>query len=155
MHTDKTLSFVHYWMDIVWPFTKHDIYYVYRMSKCYSICTVITIWIIMTELAAVIRNRPPHSPTLLLNKYDILCLQDVQMLLNMYCNNHMNHNDGTCCCNPEQTTTLPLPYNWTNMVYYVYRMSKCYSICIVITTWLIVTELAAVIRNRPPHSPTL
>ncbi|GFN99747.1 cas1 domain-containing protein 1 [Plakobranchus ocellatus] len=31
---------------------------------------------------------------------------DSQMLLNMYCNNHMNHNDGTCCNSTEQTTTL-------------------------------------------------
>ena len=34
--------------------------------------------------------------------------QDSQMLLNMYCNNDMNHNDGTCCNSTEQTTTLQL-----------------------------------------------
>ncbi|XP_060575546.1 N-acetylneuraminate 9-O-acetyltransferase-like isoform X1 [Ruditapes philippinarum] len=33
---------------------------------------------------------------------------DVQMLMNMYCNNQMNHNDGTCCSNPEPTTTLQI-----------------------------------------------
>ncbi|KAJ8321058.1 hypothetical protein KUTeg_002645, partial [Tegillarca granosa] len=26
---------------------------------------------------------------------------DIQMLLNMYCNDHMNHYDGTCCRSPE------------------------------------------------------
>ncbi|GFS21716.1 CAS1 domain-containing protein 1 [Elysia marginata] len=31
---------------------------------------------------------------------------DTQMLLNMYCNNDMNHNDGSCCNSTEQTTTL-------------------------------------------------
>lgn len=33
-------------------------------------------------------------------------LIDSQMLLNMYCNNDMNHNDGSCCNSTEQTTTL-------------------------------------------------
>ncbi|RWS30776.1 hypothetical protein B4U80_10615 [Leptotrombidium deliense] len=30
----------------------------------------------------------------------------VQMLLNMYCNDHMNYNDGTCCSDPESVTTI-------------------------------------------------
>ena len=34
--------------------------------------------------------------------------QDVQMLMNMYCNDHMNHNDGTCCSKPEVTTKLQI-----------------------------------------------
>ncbi|BFZ21935.1 hypothetical protein BsWGS_24974 [Bradybaena similaris] len=33
---------------------------------------------------------------------------DIQMLLNMYCNNYMNHNDGTCCNTPERATTLQI-----------------------------------------------
>ncbi|XP_052234383.1 N-acetylneuraminate 9-O-acetyltransferase-like isoform X2 [Dreissena polymorpha] len=33
---------------------------------------------------------------------------DVQMLMNMYCNDHMNHNDGTCCSKPETTTNLQI-----------------------------------------------
>ncbi|XP_067685782.1 N-acetylneuraminate 9-O-acetyltransferase-like isoform X1 [Haliotis asinina] len=33
---------------------------------------------------------------------------DVQILLNMYCNNDMNHHDGTCCNQPEQATTLQI-----------------------------------------------
>ncbi|KAK3593520.1 hypothetical protein CHS0354_037045 [Potamilus streckersoni] len=33
---------------------------------------------------------------------------DVQMLLNMYCNNDMNHNDGTCCRTHELATTLQI-----------------------------------------------
>lgn len=31
---------------------------------------------------------------------------DVQLLLNMYCNDHMNHNDGTCCSTNESYTTI-------------------------------------------------
>ncbi|XP_046397120.1 N-acetylneuraminate 9-O-acetyltransferase [Ischnura elegans] len=31
---------------------------------------------------------------------------DTQILLNMYCNDHMNFNDGTCCSSPEHYTTL-------------------------------------------------
>ncbi len=33
---------------------------------------------------------------------------DVQLLLNMYCNDHMNHNDGTCCASSEPYTYLQL-----------------------------------------------
>ncbi|RWS15676.1 hypothetical protein B4U79_09303 [Dinothrombium tinctorium] len=32
----------------------------------------------------------------------------VQILLNMYCNDQMNHNDGTCCSDPEPITTLQI-----------------------------------------------
>lgn len=32
----------------------------------------------------------------------------VQILLNMYCNDQMNHNDGTCCSNPEGITTVQI-----------------------------------------------
>ncbi|XP_052813330.1 N-acetylneuraminate 9-O-acetyltransferase-like isoform X2 [Mya arenaria] len=33
---------------------------------------------------------------------------DVQMLMNMYCNDHMNHDDGTCCSKPEPATKLQI-----------------------------------------------
>ncbi|XP_025108057.1 N-acetylneuraminate 9-O-acetyltransferase-like isoform X2 [Pomacea canaliculata] len=33
---------------------------------------------------------------------------DVQILLNLYCNNDMNHHDGTCCNTPEPATTLQI-----------------------------------------------
>ncbi|XP_014666297.1 PREDICTED: CAS1 domain-containing protein 1-like isoform X2 [Priapulus caudatus] len=33
---------------------------------------------------------------------------DVQILLNMHCNDHMNFNDGTCCASREPITTLQL-----------------------------------------------
>lgn len=33
---------------------------------------------------------------------------DVQILLNMYCNDHMNFNDGTCCTTIETATTTQL-----------------------------------------------
>ncbi|CAG2120979.1 unnamed protein product, partial [Medioppia subpectinata] len=32
----------------------------------------------------------------------------IQILLNMYCNDQMNYNDGTCCSDPEVITTLQL-----------------------------------------------
>lgn len=31
---------------------------------------------------------------------------DTQILLNAYCNDHMNFNDGTCCSSAEPYTTL-------------------------------------------------
>ncbi|WAR10767.1 CASD1-like protein [Mya arenaria] len=31
---------------------------------------------------------------------------DVQMLMNMYCNDHMNHDDGTCCKNGQSNEAL-------------------------------------------------
>lgn len=31
---------------------------------------------------------------------------NVQILLNLYCNDNMNYNDGTCCSSPETYTTL-------------------------------------------------
>lgn len=35
------------------------------------------------------------------------CLRhDTQLLLNAYCNDHMNFNDGTCCSSAESYTTL-------------------------------------------------
>lgn len=30
----------------------------------------------------------------------------VQMLFNLYCNDHMNYNDGTCCSDPERLTGI-------------------------------------------------
>ncbi|XP_029649299.1 N-acetylneuraminate 9-O-acetyltransferase-like isoform X1 [Octopus sinensis] len=33
---------------------------------------------------------------------------DAQILFNMYCNNHMNYNDGTCCRSPDPVSTLQL-----------------------------------------------
>lgn len=33
---------------------------------------------------------------------------DVQILLNMYCNDYMNYNDGTCCSSAEPYTTLQI-----------------------------------------------
>ncbi|XP_076362337.1 N-acetylneuraminate (7)9-O-acetyltransferase isoform X2 [Tachypleus tridentatus] len=42
-----------------------------------------------------------HAGNVALNYY-------VQILLNMYCNDHMNYNDGTCCSSPESVTTLQI-----------------------------------------------
>ncbi|KAJ8927725.1 hypothetical protein NQ314_019786 [Rhamnusium bicolor] len=33
---------------------------------------------------------------------------DTQILLNMYCNDYMNFNDGTCCSSVEARTTLQI-----------------------------------------------
>jgi len=33
---------------------------------------------------------------------------DIQLLLNMYCNDHMNHDDGTCCATTEPITYLQI-----------------------------------------------
>lgn len=33
---------------------------------------------------------------------------DTQILLNMYCNDYMNYNDGTCCSSMEGHTTLQI-----------------------------------------------
>lgn len=33
---------------------------------------------------------------------------DTQILLNMYCNDYMNFNDGTCCSSVEPRTTLQI-----------------------------------------------
>lgn len=32
----------------------------------------------------------------------------IQILLNLYCNDHMNYNDGTCCSDPEKATAIQL-----------------------------------------------
>ncbi|XP_077291405.1 N-acetylneuraminate (7)9-O-acetyltransferase isoform X2 [Arctopsyche grandis] len=37
---------------------------------------------------------------------DTALRHDTQILLNMYCNDHMNFNDGTCCSSAEPYTTL-------------------------------------------------
>ena len=37
-----------------------------------------------------------------------LGVQDVQILMNKYCNDHMNFNDGTCCSSSEPVTTLQI-----------------------------------------------
>lgn len=33
---------------------------------------------------------------------------DIQILLNMYCNDQMDYNDGTCCSDPEPITTIQI-----------------------------------------------
>lgn len=32
----------------------------------------------------------------------------IQILLNLYCNDHMNYNDGTCCSDPEKSTVIQI-----------------------------------------------
>ncbi|KXJ69047.1 hypothetical protein RP20_CCG000406 [Aedes albopictus] len=41
------------------------------------------------------------------NKLGVLALKhDIQILLNMYCNDYMNYNDGTCCSSAETYTII-------------------------------------------------
>ncbi|KAG7295882.1 hypothetical protein JYU34_020966 [Plutella xylostella] len=40
---------------------------------------------------------------------DTALRHSAQILLNMYCNDHMNFNDGSCCAQPESYTTLQMP----------------------------------------------
>lgn len=39
---------------------------------------------------------------------DTALRHDAQILLNMYCNDHMNFNDGSCCASPEPYTRLQI-----------------------------------------------
>ncbi|KFM77879.1 CAS1 domain-containing protein 1, partial [Stegodyphus mimosarum] len=50
----------------------------------------------------------------------------VQILLNMYCNDHMNYNDGTCCSSPEPVTVLQL------VVFSILGVSCCIALAMVI-----------------------
>ena len=46
---------------------------------------------------------------------DTVLKLDTQILLNMYCNNHMNYNDGTCCSDGEPVTVLQIiTGSWLN-----------------------------------------
>lgn len=51
--------------------------------------------------------------------YSVFYLQDLQMLLNMYCNDHMNHNDGTCCRVPDSITSIQIITAAFFLVWYV------------------------------------
>lgn len=44
---------------------------------------------------------------------------DVQLLLNMYCNDYMNHDDGTCCATTEPVTYIQLAAFFFLFVWYV------------------------------------
>lgn len=47
---------------------------------------------------------------------------DVQLLLNMYCNDNMNYNDGSCCSSAEPYTMLQIVTYAVLAVWYVYEL---------------------------------
>lgn len=55
----------------------------------------------------------------------------IQILLNLYCNDHMNYNDGTCCSDPEKSTIIQLVVLFTfslfmGMSIAIYLFNKLY-----------------------------
>lgn len=53
----------------------------------------------------------------------------IQILLNLYCNDHMNYNDGTCCSDPEKSTVIQMVVLFTfslfvglSIAIYLYRI---------------------------------
>ncbi|EEZ99845.2 N-acetylneuraminate 9-O-acetyltransferase [Tribolium castaneum] len=66
-------------------------------------------------------------------------LYDIQILLNMYCNDYMNFNDGTCCSSTETYTTLQI------VTFAI--LGICASIAIV----MLCTRLIMKWRGRPIH----
>lgn len=45
---------------------------------------------------------------------------DVQLLLNMYCNDYMNHDDGTCCVTTESFTYTQMATYFFLFVWYIF-----------------------------------
>ncbi|KAJ9581661.1 hypothetical protein L9F63_023160, partial [Diploptera punctata] len=55
---------------------------------------------------------------------------DTQILLNMYCNDHMNFNDGTCCSSAEPYTTLQV------VTFSILSVSAVMSLVLVLRDWI-------------------
>ncbi|CAH2981507.1 unnamed protein product [Chilo suppressalis] len=75
-----------------------------------------------------------------------------QLLLNMFCNDHMNFNDGTCCAQPEPYTQLQL------LTFALFLL--CAVVCIVRRTWQWASNLGPIVggytslhQPKPPPSP--
>lgn len=49
-------------------------------------------------------SDPKHRDGLHINSHALKF--SIQILLNLYCNDHMNYNDGTCCSDPEKFTIV-------------------------------------------------
>jgi hypothetical protein len=64
---------------------------------------------------------------------------DIQILLNMYCNDYMNFNDGTCCSSMEQYTMLQV----------VTFAILC--ICVTVAVVMILHRLVMQWKGRPIH----
>ncbi|CAH1119727.1 unnamed protein product [Phaedon cochleariae] len=64
---------------------------------------------------------------------------DAQILLNMYCNDNMNFNDGTCCSSVETRTTLQIV------------TFAILAICVFIAVFMIITRLIMNCQGKPIH----
>ncbi|XP_055390090.1 N-acetylneuraminate 9-O-acetyltransferase [Condylostylus longicornis] len=75
-------------------------------------------------------------------KLDDLALQhDVQIILNMYCNDYMNYNDGSCCSSPE-------PYTVLQIVSY-----SVFGVCIVLVLGMLLRRWILTIRGITFYVP--
>ncbi|KAK7113317.1 N-acetylneuraminate (7)9-O-acetyltransferase-like isoform X2 [Littorina saxatilis] len=63
-----------------------------------------TIWSSARLVAQGLKRESPDG----LHMAQSALTLNAQMLLNLYCNNDMNHHDGTCCNTPEPATTLQI-----------------------------------------------
>ncbi|OWF42418.1 CAS1 domain-containing protein 1-like [Mizuhopecten yessoensis] len=66
--------------------------------------SVAKVWSSSRLVAQGIRDRSEDGLHMTKPALDL----DAQMLMNMYCNDNMNHVDGTCCRSPEVATTLQI-----------------------------------------------
>lgn len=66
---------------------------------------------------------------------------DIQIILNMYCNDNMNYNDGTCCSTSETYTILQI---------ITYSM---FLVCLAIMFVLFVKKTIAKFRNKAMYMP--
>uniref|UniRef100_U5EYQ3 Putative conserved plasma membrane protein n=1 Tax=Corethrella appendiculata TaxID=1370023 RepID=U5EYQ3_9DIPT len=66
---------------------------------------------------------------------------DIQMLLNMYCNDNMNYNDGTCCSSSENITMI-------QTVTYA-----AFGVCMVVAFAMIVRRIILKLRGQMVYMP--
>lgn len=80
--------------------TNQDIEKYNRVAKEVLQHSSANIWESSTKIASGLLDN---------NLESVLAMKhDVQILLNMYCNDFMNYNDGTCCSSAEQYTALQI-----------------------------------------------
>jgi hypothetical protein len=89
--------------------TNDQIYY-YNMAAVdslrYATSEGVHVWMSSRLISEYGYDRGEKDDGLTMNP---LALEySVQILLNMYCNNQMNFNDGTCCSDPEAVTGLQI-----------------------------------------------
>nr|XP_023014040.1 N-acetylneuraminate 9-O-acetyltransferase [Leptinotarsa decemlineata] len=64
---------------------------------------------------------------------------DTQILLNMYCNDNMNFNDGTCCSSVETRTTLQIV------------TFAILGVCVIVAVFMVLQRLISACRGRPSY----